>query len=113
VRAAASLRFSTAAKLLADQCRRDHLLIPGFRSPPRVDAVDRTIRRTPNGTVVAVRLRGREHRDVLADMVEGVVVANDLVGEAADRCREQLWAALAPVLADADGDGGEPAAEAA
>jgi hypothetical protein len=31
---------------------------------------------------------------VLADLVEGVVVANGLSGAAADGCRTALWAAL-------------------
>jgi hypothetical protein len=31
---------------------------------------------------------------VLADMVDGVVIANSLDGAAADRCRAALWAAL-------------------
>ena len=32
----------------------------------------------------------------VADMVEGVVVANDLVGAAADRCRAALWQVVEP-----------------
>jgi hypothetical protein len=31
---------------------------------------------------------------VLADLVEGVVVANGITGPAADGCRTALWAAL-------------------
>jgi hypothetical protein len=39
---------------------------------------------------------------VLADMVEGVVVANRLRGPTADRAREALWAAVA---AELEGEG--------
>jgi hypothetical protein len=31
---------------------------------------------------------------VLADMIEGVVVANGLEGRRAERCRSALWAAV-------------------
>lgn len=41
--------------------------------------------------VVAVRLHGRPAAAVVADMIEGVVVANGLVSPDADRVRAQLW----------------------
>src|SRR5438477_4888256 len=64
--------FSTAARLLADEARRRGLVVPSFRCPPRSDGVVRSIRRLPDGrAVVAVRVRGRSHADVVADMVEG------------------------------------------
>jgi len=69
------------------------LHVPGFRSPPRLAGASRTIRRRPGGGVVAVRVQGRPWVAVLADMVEGVVVANRLQGPAADRAREALWMA--------------------
>jgi hypothetical protein len=40
--------------------------------------------------VVAVRLRARPTADVVVDMVEGVIVANRLTGDAARRVRETL-----------------------
>ena len=46
------------------------------------------------GASVAVRLRNRPWAAVVADMVEGVVVANRLTGTEADRIRAVLWAAL-------------------
>jgi hypothetical protein len=51
--------------------------------------------------VVAVVLRGRAFDDVLADMVEGVVVANRLRDPAAQRIRRALLDALAPGAAAA------------
>jgi len=44
----------------------------------------------PGGVVVAVAVRGRPFVDVVADMVEGVVVANGLQGVAATRVRTVL-----------------------
>lgn len=92
---ASSLRFAAAARELGLACRRRGLRMPGFRSPPRLHGVNRSLRRRADGgATVAVRIRGRPFAAVLADMVEGIVVANDLQGEAADRVREVLWACL-------------------
>ena len=85
--------FTQTARTLAAGARAAGLLVPAFRTPPkRTDAV-RTIRRLPGGTVVAVRVRGRSRVDVVGDMVEGVVRANGLSGEAATRLRTALLAA--------------------
>ena len=91
----ATLRFAAAARALADASRRLGLDAPSFRSPPRLGSVDRSLRRHQRGTVVAVRLRGRPWAAVLADMVEGVVAANDLTAADADRVRATLWQAVA------------------
>jgi hypothetical protein len=45
--------------------------------------------------VVAVVLRDRIFADVLADMVEGIVIANRLEGAAAGRVRATLLGAVA------------------
>jgi len=44
--------------------------------------------------VVSVQLRGRPFDEVLADLVEGVVAANRLTGDAALRARTALAAAV-------------------
>ena len=49
--------------------------------------------RRGSGVTVAVALRDRPWGAVVADMVEGVVVANRLAGVAADRARAALWEA--------------------
>ena len=90
-----TLRFTAAARALADAARRLGLEPPSFRSPPRLGSVDRSLRRHPRGTVVAVRLRERPWPAVLADMVEGVIAANDLSASAADCVRGALWQAVA------------------
>ncbi len=92
---ATSVRFAAAARSLGTAARRRGLAVPAFRSPPRLVGVDRSLRRRADGAVVvAVRLRGRPWVAVLADMVEGVVVANRLSGADADQCRGVLWAAV-------------------
>ena len=97
---ATALRFAAAARALGAEARARNLLVPGFRSPPRIAGAERTLRRWPGGRVnVAVRLRERPFPAVVADMVEGVIVANGLEGTEATRARTALWAA---VVADAD-----------
>jgi hypothetical protein len=69
--------------------------VPGFRSPPRLVGVQRSIRRFPNGATVAVVVRGRPWPAVQSDLVEGFVAANGLTGLVADDVRAALWAAIA------------------
>lgn len=88
---ASSIVFAAAARRLADEARRRGLAVPGFRSPPRVSGAVRTLRRQADGAaVVAVRLRDRAPDEVVADMVDGLLVANRLAGSEAERCRAEL-----------------------
>ncbi len=89
---APSLRFALAARQLGDTCRRLGLDPPSFRSPPSLPGVDRTLHRRGSSCVVAVRVRGRPTEAVTADLIEGVVTANRLVGPAASHARAELWA---------------------
>jgi hypothetical protein len=90
-----SLRFARLARSLGAASRAQGLRAPAFRSPPRLAGVSRSIcRRGPGGATVAVALRGRPWAAVMADMVEGVLVANRLAGVAADRARTALWEAV-------------------
>ena len=96
------MRFLEAARVLARAARRRGLLVPGFRSPPKLVGVARTVKRWHDGAQVAVVVRGRPWLVVLADMIEGVVVVNKLVGGPADRLRGELWeevGALTPAVA--------------
>lgn len=96
----AMLGFARAARALTAEARRLKLAAPGFRSPPGLPETDRTIRRARWGAVVAVRLRGRPFEAVLADMVEGIVVANRLDPDAARRTRVLLLQAARAALGD-------------
>lgn len=86
--------FANAARVLGVEARRRGLVAPGFRSPPRLVGVDRSIRRHPHGASVSVRVRGRPLVAVAADMIEGVVAANRLTPPQSDRLRADLWSAL-------------------
>ncbi len=66
-----------------------------FRCPPGVVGVHRTLRQHPDGAaVVAVQVRNRPWAAVVADMIEGVVVANRLAPPDADRIRTEMWEAI-------------------
>jgi hypothetical protein len=73
-----TMMFAAAARFLANEAQRFGLDAPGFRSPPRTLGVQRTLRRTEQGGVVAVLVRDRPFVAVLADMIEGVIVVNRL-----------------------------------
>ena len=96
-----SLHFVRAARQLGLAARAADLVVPAFRSPPRDTQALRTIKRLPGGPVVSVRLFGRDPAEVEHDMVEGVIVANRLQGEAAARVRATLRRSLADVRAAA------------
>ena len=82
------------SRLVAAESRRLGLVAPSFRSPPRLDGATRTVRRYPSGQrLVSVWCRGRPVAEVVADMVEGVLVANSLEGAAAEGLRLTLRSA--------------------
>ena len=92
---ATAVGFAEAARRLGDLCRRRGLVAPGFRSPPADPKALRSLRRRPDGgVIVAVQVRGRTLAEVVIDLVEGVVAANGLAGEEAERLRRQLLADL-------------------
>jgi hypothetical protein len=88
------IRFAELARRIGAAARAAGLVVPAFRTPPRGSGASRTIRRLPGGPVVAVRLRSRPSADVVADMVEGVIVANGLTSDAAGRVRDTLLQAI-------------------
>jgi len=91
----ASVRFAETVRAVVTAARRRGLRPPVFRSPPRLEWVDRTIRRQPDGAVViAIRTVGRPFAAVQADVVEGVVVANELDTSDADTFRRAAWSAI-------------------
>jgi hypothetical protein len=97
------IRFAELARRIGAAARAAGLVVPAFRTPPRRSGVPRTIRRLPGGPVVAVRLRSRPPADVVTDMVEGVIVANGLTGDAANGVRATLLQAVDAGTAGAAG----------
>lgn len=94
-----TVEFAHAARTLTRAAASRSLVAPSFRCPPRLVGVDRSIRRRPGESgsdhVVSVRVKGRPREAVLADMIEGVIVANALGPPDADRVRNELWTVLA------------------
>lgn len=95
---APSLRFADTARRLAEATRGLGLDAPSFRSPPADAHLDRSVRRRRGDVVVAIRVRGRPFAAVVADMIEGVVVANRLDAAAASTLRDRLWATMTPAI---------------
>ena len=89
----ATTKFTAAARVLAQRAAELDLVVPGFRSPPRIVGVYRSIRRSRDseGGVVAVRLSDRPFTAAVGDMIEGVIFINRLEPPEADRARTQLW----------------------
>lgn len=90
-----SLRFARTVQALGVAARGLGLHVPGFRSPPRLVGVQRSIKRWHGGSTVAVVVRGRPWAAVQADLIEGIVAANGLTSPAADAARAALWEAIA------------------
>jgi hypothetical protein len=96
-----SATFASVVRILGAEVRALGLEVPGFRSPPRI-ASDRSLRhRAGAAPAIAVRLAGRPVDAVVADMVEGVVVANRLEGRRALEVRSRLLTAVAARAVDA------------
>lgn len=89
-----AVEFAATARNLTREARRRGLVGPSFRCPPRLVGIDRSIRRRPDGAVVSIRLKDRPRSAVLADMIEGVIVTNQLRPPHTDRIRTELWSAL-------------------
>ena len=89
-----TVAFSTAVRAVAREARSMGLAVPVFRSPPGLAGVDRTIRCRHGDLIVAVRLRGRPFGDVVADVVEGILVANAVPYGRDLRVRRRLLAAV-------------------
>ena len=89
-----SLDFAHAARTIGREVRRRGLVAPSFRCPPRIQGVDRSLRRVRTGAVVAVQLKHRPWAAIVGDMIEGVIVTNELQPPRSDRLRAELWQAL-------------------
>ena len=91
-----STRFVLLVRGIGASARELGLTVPHFQSPPRSAHLDRSIqRRSPRDCVVAVRLRGRPFADVVADVIDGIVICNNLTGdERATEVRRALHRAV-------------------
>lgn len=96
-----SVEFALAAQQVNRLASSWGLQTCGFRCPPAVAGVNRSLRTSPEGRVtVAVLVRGRCFGDVLADVVDGVLVANaSLTPEQALEFRSAVFASFVPAEA--------------
>ena len=104
-------KFAEAGRRLAAIARGMGLLAPSFRTPPRVLGHNRTIRREGDVVLVSVMGRGRAWEAVLADMIEGVVCANEISAPQADLVRNELWFRLGEVCSNSEALEGSPLTE--
>ncbi len=94
-----SLDFAEVARRLGSGARSAGHQAPSFRSPPRVKGCQRSIQRRKNGSAtVAVAIKDRPIAGVVADMIDGVVAMNDLVGLPAGALRDRLWMLVSDLL---------------
>ena len=102
-----SVRFAAMARRLSDTARDRGLIVPAFRSPPKVAGLRRSIRRGRDGSAtVSVALRNRPAMAVAGDMIDGIVAAAGLSGVEAGAARDELWQAVGPLLIEAPGFSG-------
>ena len=94
-----SLEFAELARRLGAVARTAGFEPPSFRSPPRSPAHTRALVRQSGGSVtVSVRLKNRSSLAVAADLIDGVIAANAVVGQPAGHLRDELWQAADDVL---------------
>jgi|APSaa5957512535_1039671.scaffolds.fasta_scaffold146861_2 hypothetical protein len=90
-----SMQFARAARTLGEAATRGGLVVPAFRSPPRQAGTRRALQRRTDGSVtVAVALRDRPWLAVQADMVDGVLAANEFTDSQKVQWRDRLFGAL-------------------
>ncbi len=98
-----SVRFAQIARQINQVAKEHNLRAPAFRSPPKVAGVRRTIKRRKDGSAtVSVSLRGRPAVAVVADMIDGVMAANDPGSTRSAGVADRLWSAATPFLTEAE-----------
>ena len=109
-----SVLFAQIARQLSQIAVDLGLQPPAFRSPPRSPGLHRSIRRRADGSAtVSVALRGRPAVAVVADMIDGVVAANEPASACLVDLRDQLWSAAAPLLFSDAGSTGSAGSQVA
>ena len=85
--------FAAIGRILTAAAAHRNVDGPAFRSPPRIAGVQRSVTRNRDGSVtVAVAVRRRPMLAVLADMIDGVVLASGLRGADAGTFYNELRA---------------------
>jgi hypothetical protein len=101
--------FAAIGRVLANAATGRNVDGPTFRSPPRIPGVQRSVTRHRDGSVtVAVAVRHRPMLAVLADMIDGVVLASGLCGADAGTFYNELWGSAQRWLQAEPSPGPEP-----
>ena len=84
--------FASVSRILVDTTAQFGGTSPGFRSPPRIPGVKRSVTRNRDGSVtVAVAVRDRPVMAVIADMIDGVILTSGGAGDG--ELYDALWTA--------------------
>ena len=75
---APSVRFAATARLIAEVARARGLVVPAFKSPPRIEGVYRTIKRVGANVVVANNYSGSDAGKTRALLWEAVEASDTL-----------------------------------
>ena len=86
-----SIQFSIAVRTLGRIADRLGYRIPQFRCPPPSAKYQRSVRKTGDENLsISIVIRGRPWLAILADIVEGFVIANTQSGQDSE-IRNILW----------------------
>ena len=86
-----SIQFSIAVRTLGRIADQLGYRIPQFRCPPPSAKYQRSVRKTGEENLsISIVIRGRPWLAILADIVEGVVIANTQSGQDSE-LRNILW----------------------
>jgi hypothetical protein len=92
-----AIEFATIVRDVSVTARANGWNMPSFRSPPRRLGAKRTIRKLASGTtVIAIQLRNRNDSDVINDIIDAVIRANDFTPAQAEQCRRLLASLRSP-----------------
>ena len=85
-----SIQFSRTIRTLGRIANQLGYVTPQFRCPPPSAQYQRSIRRNKDDLSISIVIRGRPWLAVLADIVEGFVIANAKSGQDSE-IRNILW----------------------
>ena len=85
-----SIQFSITVRTLGRIANQLGYVTPQFRCPPPSAQYQRSVRRNHDDLSISIVIRGRPWLAVLADIVEGFVIANAKSGQDSE-IRNILW----------------------
>ena len=85
-----SIQFSITVRTLGRIANQLGYVTPQFRCPPPSAQYQRSVRRNHDDLSISIVIRGRPWLAVLADIVEGFVIANAKLGQDSE-IRNILW----------------------